>query len=75
MKLERKTITQTNLTQEEKNAFKIVDKILLEWQMAFFPQVKFHSEDTGKTFQIEELSRVRGILELLGTDAVFVKDR
>ena len=54
MKLERKTITQTVLTQEEKNAFEIVDKVLLDWQKAFFPQVNFHSMDTGENFQIEE---------------------
>lgn len=75
MKLERRTMTQTMLTLEEKNAFEIVDKVLFDWQRAFFPQVKFQSMDTGEIFQIEELSRVRGILELLGKDTVFVKDK
>lgn len=75
MKLERKTMTQTILTQEERDAFEIVDKVLLDWQRAFFPQIQFHSIDTGEIFQIEELSRVRGILALLGTDTVFIKDK
>lgn len=74
MKLERKTMTQTILTQEEKDAFEIVDKVLLDWQRAFFPQVEFQSLDTGEIFQIEELSRVRGILGLLGSDTVFVRN-
>lgn len=73
MKLERRIMTQTILTQEEKDAFEIVDKVLLDWQRAFFPQVEFQSLGTGEIFQIEELSRVRGILELLGNDTLFIK--
>ena len=56
-----------------KDAFEIVDKVLLDWQRAFFPQIEFQSLDTGEIFQIEELSRVRGILDLLGSDTVFVR--
>lgn len=73
MKLERKTMTQTLLTQEEKDAFAIVDKVLSDWQKAFFPQIEFYSLETGEIFQIEELSRVRGILELLGQDTIFYR--
>ncbi len=75
MKLERRTMTQTNLTEEEKNAFEIVDKVLFDWQRAFFPQVSFQSMDTGEIFQIAELSRIRGVLEMLGKDTTFIKNK
>lgn len=75
MKLEKKTMIQTLLTQEEKDAFAIVDKVLSDWQKtAFFPQIEFYELETGEIFQIEELSRVRGILELLGKDTVFYRE-
>lgn len=70
MRLERETIINLNLTQTEKQALALVDLMLLRFQEKFSDETKFQSAETGELFEVEELSRVRGILDMIHTNAV-----
>ena len=58
--------TQTTLTiyltPEEEMAFHTVDKVLRQLQDTYIPQAKFEAIGNGEIFEIEELSRVRGVI-------------
>ena len=62
MKMTRQTTLAIYLTPEEEIAFHTVDKVLRQLQDTYIPQAKFEAIGNGEIFEIEELSRVRGVI-------------
>ena len=67
MKFDRnpETIEQINLTEEEKQALKTVENILLQLQFEYDRQADFISLHTGEVISMSEVPRIRGFLSCL----------
>ena len=62
MKMTTQTTLSIYLTPEEEKAFHTVDKVLRQLQDKYIPQARFEAIGNGEIFEIEELSRVRGVI-------------
>lgn len=71
MKIQNETIVTINLSTDEYYAFLVVDTILLQLQEEYKKSIKFESVENGKIFQIEELSRIRGVLSTIADNRAF----
>lgn len=63
MKME--TQTAFFLTPAEEKAFHIVDNVLRQLQDTYIPQASFEAIGSGEIFEINELSRVRGVISTI----------
>lgn len=71
MTLGTQTTLTIHLTTEEEQAFRVVDKVLRQLQDTYIPQASFEAYDNGEIFQINELSRVRGVLSTVSENTHF----
>ena len=62
MTMGTQTTLTIHLTGEEEKAFHTVDRVLRQLQDTYIRQAKFEAIGNGEIFEIEELSRVRGVL-------------
>lgn len=62
MTMGTQTTLTIHLTAEEEKAFHTVDKVLRQLQDTYIPRAKFEAIGNSEIFEIEELSRVRGVL-------------
>lgn len=67
MKLLEKKLFVVNFTAEELDALELADRVLGELYNVFGRDDKLVSPDTGELVELNELPRVRGILNLLCT--------
>ena len=65
MKMERQSTLAIYLTPEEEKAFHTVDKVLRQLQDTYIPQASFEAIGNGEIFEINELSRVRGVISTI----------
>lgn len=67
MKFDRNlgTVEQINLTEKEKQAFEIVENVLLQLQFEYDRQADLISLHTGEVISINEIPRIRGFLGCL----------
>ena len=65
MTMETRTTLAIYLTTEEENAFHTVDRVLRQLQDKYIPQAQFEAIGNGEIFEIEELSRVRGVISTI----------
>ena len=70
MKIEREIMVNLNLTNHERHALALVDVLLLHLQEKFTDDTKLQSPNSGELLEIEELSRVRGVLGMLHDNSV-----
>ena len=70
MKIEREIMVNLNLTNHERHALALVDVLLLRLQEKFTNDTKLQSPNSGELLEIEELSRVRGVLGMLHDNSV-----
>ena len=70
MRIEKEIMINLNLTQHERQALTTIDVLLLKVQIKFADETKLQSIETGELLEIEELSRVRGILGMLRDNTV-----
>ena len=70
MKIEREIMVNLNLTNHERHALALVDVLLLRLQEKFTDDTKLQSPNSGELLEIEELSRVRGVLGMLHDNSV-----
>ena len=71
MKIQNETIVTINLSTHEYDAFLLVDTILLQLQEEYRKSTKFEPVENGEIFQIEELSRIRGVLGTIADNRAF----
>ena len=71
MRVEREIMVNLNLTNHERHAFALIDVLLLHLQEKFTDDTKLQSPNSGEILEIEELSRVRGILGMIHDNSVF----
>ena len=62
-KIERFMSFTPNLTNQEDAALRIADWVIKEIQSLFADDVYMVSEETGEVINIEELARVRGVID------------
>lgn len=74
MTLLEKRLLVVNFTAEELDALELADRALGELYNLFGCDDKLVSPDTGELVELNELSRVRGILRLLYTRRTFELD-
>jgi hypothetical protein len=74
MKLLEKKLFVVNFTAEELDALELADRALGELYNVFGRDDKLVSPDTGELVELNELPRVRGILNLLCTRRTFELD-
>lgn len=66
---ERKTVVTLYANETQRAAIKVVDDMLSLMQDVFSDDTVFASLTTGECLQVEELKRVRGILDLFAQDS------
>ena len=71
MKIQNETIVTINLSTHEYDSFLVVDAILHQLQEEYRNSTKFESVENGEIFQIEELSRIRGVLGTIADNRAF----
>ena len=59
------TTLTIHLTAEEKKAFNVVDRVLQQLQDTYTSKTSFEAYGNSEIFQINELFRVRGVLETI----------
>lgn len=62
-KIERIISFTPNLTNQEDAALRVADCVIKEIQSLFADDVYMVSEETGEVINIEELARVRGVID------------
>ena len=67
----KKSIHDVQFTNEELNALAQAERALTEVSIAFGTQVTLMSAETGEIVQLEELNRVRAILDFFVEHRVF----
>ena len=71
MIMETQPILEISLTPEEEKAFFTVEKVLKQLQKTYILQTSFESVSDGTIFEIDELPRVRGVLDTIAKNTYF----
>ena len=71
MTIGTQTTLTIHLTTEEEKAFRVVDNVLRQLQDTYISKTSFEAYGNGEIFQINELSRVRGVLDVVSKNTHF----
>jgi hypothetical protein len=74
MRIEQIEMIEIELNSDEKLSFNVVDEVLRGLQFRFAKNTKLTGKEEGTVIEIQELARVRGILNCLLKNLIFERE-